>query len=539
MMHRPLSPLLVLLLALGCGATEPGSPEGLEGSRSQPLVAPVVVRTVIGDDWELPPTWGAHPHSGIYGAGPTVLNDVATIMMPMIPWKEMHKGDGQYDWSQVDAQLAKAPIVLRMWCGSPGQVPGFVLSRHPGWTTFVNSEGGVELPQWSSGWLDEWKVFVAALGARYKNNPNFRGFQLQVTADGEAFMSPADVADFEALGMTPSLLQTFFESYYEHAVAAFSGQEWKVFSVMKPLFFNSGTRFTREAYATAVRAATLPALRLGMGIRGSGFSERYHFPADWSEWSEFQAGQVVTHDDTFQPLIQQAHVDGQLENWYGPNQAPDITTTDPSKLRYAIRLSLLRGLADQYSFIWLDGNDADFVEEEYPNLVHYVQKVLGRRPAGSPDALVTLGNWPYNSSITTQAWPRWLTPLNLGATGNGVAVDVSGLGFFPNLPQHLGRTVSTTLDLAVDNRFLAPGGPHDVEVLVQYLDNGARWHLDYDSTSGVRSAPVVGGTTSGEWKTVTVRLPDAAFSGRLAGGADLRVIRDSGTVTVQVVRVVK
>lgn len=46
------------------------------------------------------------------------------------------------------------------------------------------------------------------------------------------------------------------------------------------------------------------------------------------------------------------------------------------------------------------------------------------------------------------------------------------------------------------------------------------------------------GTSSGLWKTVTEQLPDAAFSGRLTGGADLRVVRESGTVTVQVVHIV-
>ncbi len=487
------------------------------------------MRTVTGDDWTLPSDVTPSAHSAIYGYGTT--NDIMTTRTYMITWADIQKGDNQFDWSALDNQLSKGPLVLRIKAGTPDFVPAFIRNRH-NWPTFIGSDGEVELPQWSPGWVDEWKPFITALGARYRDDPRLVGLQLGITASGEPGMLKTDIANFERLGFTPTVLRDFLLRYQGDTLTAFQGAEWKIFTVVKPDFIGAyGGKFSKPQYAQAVRDGTIPLMARGLGIRGTGMSEDYEAAPTWSEWGEFVNGMVTTHDSTFQPLVTQGHIDGQLENWYGDNKGKKVTTSDPNKLKYAIRMSFLRALADQYSFLWIDSQDLDFLGGDLPR---YVQLSLGKSPSQSPDALLVLGNFDGINAL-----PRWLTPLNLDATGNGQYVDTNGLGWVTSGKDYLGRTINSDLQLAIDDRVISPTSQGTVQVAVTYLDNGGAWHLEYQSSNGIVSGPQIKGQGTGAWKTVTISLPSAVFAGHLTNGADLRLVTDGGPVTVQIVRVIK
>lgn len=500
---------------------------GTTGTSSAPAGSATIVRTVNGDDWTLPGTVTPSAHSAIYGSG--TLNSIMTARAPMFTWADLQTGDNQFDWSSLDKQLSNGPIVLRLKAGTPSAVPDFIRNRH-NWPTFVGSDGLTELPQWSPGWVDEWKPFITALGARYRNNPNLVGVQLGITASGEPGMLKTDIANFERLGLTPTVLRDFLLGYQGDTLTAFQGAPWKVFSVVKPYFIGAYSgNFSKEQYAQAVRDGTIPLTKNGLGIRGSGMSEDFEAPTAWSEWSQFTNNMVSTHDSTFQPLLLQDHIDGQLENFYGSNSK--VSTSDTNKIRAGMRLALLRAMADQYSYLWLDADDIDFLGSALPR---YVQLSMGKRPSESQDALLVLGS--FNG---VNAWPRWLTPLNLGATGDGQSIDTSGLGFDSCGCDKLGRVISSDLQLAIDDRVVSPTSSGTVQVTVTYLDTAGAWHLEYESSNGIVSAPQIKGQGSGVWKTVTLSLPSAKFGGHLVNGADLRLVTDNGPVTIQVVRVIK
>ncbi len=506
-------------------ALRPGQPTPTQGR----IDRPTILRTVVGDDWSLPAGISPAPHSGLYTIGQSKLNDVVTIQAPMLSWADLQTGPGQYDWRKLDEFLAESPVVLRLKCGAPDQVPQFLQQQHPNWSSFAAHKGETELPQWSPGWLDAWQPFIQALGARYKDDPRFMGLQLQLTASGEPGMSGTDILEFERRGFSPDVLRDFLARYQGSALDAFQGAEWKVFTVAIPDFIktqNYRGAYSKEAYARAVRDATLPLFARGLGIRGSGLTEDFTQTPSWPEWAQFQNGLLVVHDDTFPPLRNHGHIDGQPEEWLGEKTA----VKDRDKLAYGIRMSLLFALAEEHSFLWVQPEYADYVGAQF---MKYVQLELGKQPAEAPDAFLVLGEW---SGV--QAWPRWLTPVDLSETGDGQAVDTTGLRFVSGV-QHLGRVLTGPLGLRVDDRFMPPGQRRDVDVVVEYLDTDAQWHVEYDGVKGSARSPEVSGQGSGQWKTVTIRLPDATFAGHLDGGADLRIIPDKGSPTVQVVRVVR
>ncbi|MGA7673076.1 MAG: hypothetical protein WBW04_21850 [Nitrolancea sp.] len=514
-------------------APVPANPSPLSADPIQAkvhVVEPAVVSIVAGDDWHLTSEVVPEPKSGLYGFNN---NALVTGQTPKITWADLQTGPDQFDWTKLDMALTQGPAVIRLKCGTPADVPKFIRNRHPEWKTFRNSDHEVELPQWSPSWLDEWQPFINALGDHAKNNPNLWGVQLQFTADGEPGANPTDMTRFEKLGFSPAVLQEFLTRYYQISLDAFSGQEWKLFSTWKPNFIygNYQGRFSKAAYAVASENGSAGAFMRGLGIRGSGTAENYEKTGDWPDWTTTIDGVVVVHDMTFPPLALGGHIDGQLENYYGSNKGDGdaIVTDDPNKLRFAMRMSLLRAVTDEYSFLWIDGDDADFVGAD---LVNWVRLELGRRPDDAPDAWLVIGQFG-----NIKAMPRWIQPLNLDATEPGPILDTSGLGFVDN-SQSLGRSL-TDLRLAVDDRFLKPGGDYEVQVVVTYLDSDTTFHLEYDSTTGPMNTPTIGGSSSGDWVSTTVELPDATFAGRLEGGSDLRVVADSGVPVIQLVRIIR
>lgn len=87
----------------------------------------------------------------------------------------------------------------------------------------------------------------------------------------------------------------------------------------------------------------------------------------------------------------------------------------------------------------------------------------------------------------------------------------------------------TYLYFDVDSRFVIGGTTY---VTVEYLDEGREsFGIHYDSTdkklrpdeSACKVAPPVALTGTGQWKSHTFELPDAGFTGRESGGADLRI----------------
>ena len=79
-----------------------------------------------------------------------------------------------------------------------------------------------------------------------------------------------------------------------------------------------------------------------------------------------------------------------------------------------------------------------------------------------------------------------------------------------------------------DGFFANPATTHAVRLRVVYLDRGkGRWELVYANPRGEKVGHSVELSGSGEWREVTITLPDAFWNGRLAGGGDL-ALRHAG-----------
>ena len=84
-----------------------------------------------------------------------------------------------------------------------------------------------------------------------------------------------------------------------------------------------------------------------------------------------------------------------------------------------------------------------------------------------------------------------------------------------------------------DGFFAQPAGPQTVRLRVVYLDAGkGRWDLAYATAKGEQVARSVELTGSGEWRDVSVTLPDAVWDHRLGGGGDLALRHAGGADTV-------
>ncbi|MDO8543161.1 MAG: hypothetical protein Q7S40_22225 [Opitutaceae bacterium] len=83
-----------------------------------------------------------------------------------------------------------------------------------------------------------------------------------------------------------------------------------------------------------------------------------------------------------------------------------------------------------------------------------------------------------------------------------------------------------------DGFFEKPAMGAAVQLRVVYLDRDAgQWQLVYATAAGEKIARTVEVTNSGEWKAVTMVLPDAVWDHRLAGGGDLALRHAGGADT--------
>ncbi|MBX6342235.1 MAG: hypothetical protein IRY97_07245, partial [Thermomicrobiaceae bacterium] len=148
----------------------------------------------------------------------------------------------------------------------------------------------------------------------------------------------------------------------------------------------------------------------------------------------------------------------------------------------------------------------------------------------SPDGFVLLGQFG-----SMKAMSRGVLPIGLGQTGGGMTVSVSSIGFTDG-SDTLGRSFSA-LGLAVDDRLVSPSATRDVTVTVEFYGGKGTFHLEANTSSGVKVSKSLGSGSG--WQTATITISGAKLDGSLAGGADLRLVADSGSPVVQLVRVIR
>lgn len=68
-------------------------------------------------------------------------------------------------------------------------------------------------------------------------------------------------------------------------------------------------------------------------------------------------------------------------------------------------------------------------------------------------------------------------------------------------------------------------GSYGVNIRVVYFDKGTgSWKLNYDSTSGIKTAYTLTKANSGQWKEKIVTLTDAYFGNRGINSSDIMLV---------------
>ena len=146
------------------------------------------------------------------GVSHSVLLDVAALdfvdgILLRIAWSDLEVARDVYDWSLLDAELARADdvdveIALAVVVG-PGTPPWLLALGVP---TFDYEQQGeprsIVLP-WDATFLEEWTEFVADLGARYDGHPRITLVHAtHSTHNGFEMQLPGQLEAWEALGYT-------------------------------------------------------------------------------------------------------------------------------------------------------------------------------------------------------------------------------------------------------------------------------------------------------------------------------------------------
>nr|WP_237179003.1 S-layer homology domain-containing protein [Paenibacillus sp. MMS18-CY102] len=138
-------------------------------------------------------------------------------------------------------------------------------------------------------------------------------------------------------------------------------------------------------------------------------------------------------------------------------------------------------------------------------------------------ASITLGDVPVENGITARPGDD-ATGLLTGTQDNR--------GYWQTNKTDGSRIIYFYMN--VDDTYLYDSADYDVEVSVDYFDQGSgSIVLQYDSqTAGYKDAPLFNYTNTGTWKTHTFKVTDAKFANR-TGGGDFRVGIEGGGASWQ------
>ncbi len=98
------------------------------------------------------------------------------------PWRQLEPVPGQYDFSEIDRQLAAAQarggtfgfrvMPVCGWCGLPDSLPADVSAAPTSWTATLADGSQLRVPDWNDpAYLTRWDALMSALGARYGSDP--------------------------------------------------------------------------------------------------------------------------------------------------------------------------------------------------------------------------------------------------------------------------------------------------------------------------------------------------------------------------------
>jgi len=559
-MRRAL-PVAFLLLA-GC--------TGDDGGGSRPAD-----QTELEDDWSLPAWAVASSNAGFFSEIADASRAVDVRVLDL-SWRQLEPSPGVYDsaaalnvvpayydgldFSSLTDQLA-APgdVWLRFWISDVELAPEWLASECPGLVPIdgVGYENDVHWPVWDdcfwSHARDAWRHVLLTTGLR--GDPRVRF----VYAPGAFTYSEFDFTLVEDSGVSFATFDAWFDAMTAELVDIANGENADPNDDAAFKLVYTGEDYPFSSFGAADDLSARDAVAAGMGIR-TGITELFNF----------HLSQVPAYGTTIAP-------DGHLVT----DEAWDAF--DPGRVRatenecyvdcgystsvpyYAVKMSNLKALQLRMNWIYVvpqvepGADDSPSFLDAYPDLWEWVRLSLGKTPFDSPDAWVALRDaedryWLDDDSLDWTGEPfvknleRWLvqrdvSPDGISRRGSTIMDDVVGDGSGDNGLAYEGRATDHAnlgewLYFDVDERFLSTN--ESIDLKLTWLDAGAGdWTVSYAAAAGITSTPPVARSGSGEWRTTTLRIDDAAFDDTLADSTDFRIGSDGDDLEVRFVRIVK
>lgn len=548
-----------------------------------------LVCIVDGDDWSLPEPVQPTPGTGFGWVNPGwvrrwtdryPLADAEGIFFAQyveFTWAEVNPRPGIYDWELIDAQIEDTLAVPGLGFGLWPKIYGRSYRFWPNaWNGGSGGYSGAPMvPRWleergqvrytpaghvaawepPSGYLDELRIFLLALGQRYKDHPMFAWVDCRYidphAGEGRFLADATELARAEReFGLTPDRLERFMRRYIDIFAEAFAGQERKVsLANWEPTLPGFPSR-----YGPASERIWRHALDKGFGGRDGQVEVWYRYTTsgfgiaiDDNGYMHVDEGYPPIKEDRFWATENENYLRGG-DGWhhkFGPNA-----------------LAGYRWFASSLRLLQMRRNwDLIFADVPLPlawhELTRYVQLSLGKTPRTSPDAWCWLREGyktlreEGGGERALKNFERWLIQRDVapdGMTQPAAQVDISlmGQGTHASRPYEFQARRTDRASGQTAMYFQAYGDwfgdeVQTVRAFVTFLDaSPSTWSLEYDSPTGRQRTPEVRTTNSGTWRTAVFRLLSFHRSGAFPEGMDFRlVVTAGGDLTTRMVRLVK
>lgn len=456
-------------------------------------------------------------------------------------WRTLQPGENNFNWGPLDNWIAAEwaagkPVAIGIEIYNPSiqyRIPDYVVQGAP--PIACGANGSRKVPRyWHSYFLQEYRDFILALGARYRNDPRVVWIQIGAgiwqetqpesgTTNKEcvkqAMIADLGTSDPLTLSRTWSNTVNSIQQAYKDAF----GSDKPVMLMYVPYFLDYRER---DGWGGQCEGFVPYALCQGIGFKHAGL-----LPDHW----------VGTG---YNPI---------KNNWGTVSGAfePPSGYTNDQEIYWAV-FAALDAHADYLTlhpnhFLNDCGNqsngcgyDMNMVFAQYD----FFNTYAGKRPSNTPGAWVALrDSWYRFGSHDNYSWllyqdldqpgaiPKSVSHMS-GPTQGGQQVNAamstdSTIGTFKE-SRWTRRTDAASgnpnMLFFVDDAYLA-GGSTPVEFQITYFDKGSdQWRLVYD---GPGTTTPVGytqtKTNTNRWKTATFVVNDAEFANQLEGNNDFRL----------------
>ncbi|HEX8102626.1 MAG TPA: hypothetical protein VF533_08450 [Solirubrobacteraceae bacterium] len=530
--------------------------------------AATITRDVAGYDWTLPAWAAPAPNSGFFSEADSAAGDRRLLRGFDLTWRQLQPaGPGTFSLDTTGSAEGMAlpsfrsqdadpsPFWMRLFVSGTSWAPPWLAQKCAYRSVGPDYEGRRHVPIWNpcvwSHVRAVWRELLVGRGLRA--DPRLRFVYVPGGFTWSEFDYDMVDAGVRQNGLTFSRYSAWHRQMVADLVAMMNGDNADPSDdfAYKLVFTGEDYPFS-ETFGDDVALFARDAVDAGMGIR-TGITEVANFhlgevPAYGTRIAS--SGHMVT--DESRPLLTDRRRIAATEN----ECYTDCGFTTPTPA-HSVRTSNLKALQLRMNWIYVFPEDSYL--KAYAAHWAWVRLELGRRAADAPDAWIALRDaedtyWKDRGDRTWTGFPyvrnfeRWVVQRDVAGRG----VPRRGTIVFTGDPapengrayESLRTNVAAGQDgihLAVDDRFLTAARPQAVDAKVTFKDvAGTAFRVEYRATGGAtRTTPPVTGAGSNRLRTVTFRLPDAAFDNGLGGATDLVIRALDGDAEVAFFRVVK